>query len=415
MKRSSVLLLVCFLVALLTCCKRKMPVEDVIAQADSSVVEVRGFQANNRTMLGAGFIIDSKGLIVTNYHVIRDAARIEVTLSNGKAYPVLGVVDYNYNDVGYPDFAILKIEADTDLAALSLGNEKELKPGETVVTIGNPIAYAHTPSVGNFAQHRQLDSVAYLQITAPISHGNSGGPLLNLFGEVIGINTLGDERGQNLNFALSVQYIKDALDKQGHSVRYTVSDVLAMQKKRDLDQFEKQFTTYEHPQKLFSMLYPRGWQIYQSDRWRYGIDPDTSYVQTSIFAPTGAYNPETGYLAGGIRVMFYRPPSGRVWKGILNRWPVAFKRKTLDANNGFAFTDSSVITLDQIPTQLYTAIGRNENISEIELDRFIVSAQPNYLLSVELACPNSQSQAYDMYYRAILQSFRFGLERGTLP
>ncbi|WP_460965166.1 S1C family serine protease [Spirosoma litoris] len=415
MKLSAVLLVLCLSVELVACWKRKMPVEDVIAQADSSVVEVKGYQANNRTMLGTGFVIDSKGLIVTNYHVIRDAERIEVTLSNGRTYPVLGVVDYNYSDPGYPDFAILKIDAETDLAALPLGNDDELKSGETVVTIGNPIAYAHTPSVGNFAQRRQLDSVAYLQITAPISHGNSGGPLLNLYGEVVGINTLGDERGQNLNFALSVQYIKDALNKQGHAVRYTVNDVLAMQKKRDTEQFEKLFTTYEHPQKLFSMLYPRGWQTYQGSHWRYGVDPDTSYVYTCVFAPEGAYNSETGYLAGGIRVIFYQPPSGRVWSGILNRWPAAFKRRTLEANNGFAFTDSSVITLDQIPTRLYTAIGRNENISEIELDRFIVSGHPNYLLSVELACPNSQSQVYDTYYRAILQSFRFGLERGSAP
>ncbi|MVM34497.1 trypsin-like serine protease [Spirosoma sp. HMF4905] len=415
MKLSSILVVVSFLVALVACGPRKMDVEDVIAHADTAVVEVRGFQANNRSMLGAGFIINAKGLIVTNYHVIRDAERIEVTLSNGQTYPVLGIVDYNYNDAGYPDFAILKIDASTDLPGLPLGDDKKLKPGETVVTIGNPIAYAHTPSVGNFAQHRQLDSVAYLQITAPISHGNSGGPLLNLYGEVVGINTLGDERGQNLNFALSVQYIKEALDKQGSSVRYTVSDVLALQKKRDAEQFEKLFTTYEHPQKLFSMLYPRGWKTFQNDRWRYGVDPDTSYVQTCVFAPDGAYNAETGYLAGGIRVIFYRPSSGRVWNGILNRWPVAFKRRTLDANNGFAFTDSSVINLDQIPTRLYTAIGRNENISEIELDRFLVSAQPNYLLSIELACPNSQSQIYDTYYRAILQSFRFGLDRGTLP
>ncbi|GAB4017969.1 hypothetical protein GCM10028808_51020 [Spirosoma migulaei] len=392
-----------------------MPVEDVIAQADTSVVEVRGFQANNRSMLGAGFIIDLKGLIVTNYHVIRDAERIEVTLANGQTYPVLGIVDYNYNDVGYPDFAILKIDVSTDLPALPLGNDKALKPGETVVTIGNPIAYAHTPSVGNFAQHRQLDSVSYLQISAPISHGNSGGPLLNLYGQVIGMNTMIDERGQNLNFALSVQYIKDALDKNGHSVRFTVGEVLALQKKRDEKQFEKLFTSYVHPEKLFSMLYPRGWQTYQSDGWRYGTDPDTSYVQTSIFAPEGAYNPETGYLAGGIRVTFYRPPSGRIWTGILTRWPAIFRRRTLEANNGFAFTDSAVINVDQIPTRLYTAIGRNENVSEIELDRFIVSAQPNYLLSVELACPNSQSQAYDTYYRAILQSFQFGLEGGSLP
>lgn len=413
MRLLSVVLAISTLFTLNGCGSQKMAVEEVIAQSDTAVVVVKGFQANDRTMLGAGFVVDSKGLIVTNYHVIRDAERIEVTLSNGQTYPVLGIVDYNFSDPGTPDFAILKIDPPADLPALPLGDDHKLKPGETVVTIGNPIAYTHTPSVGNFAQHRQLDSVSYIQITAPISHGNSGGPLLNLYGEVVGINTLVDDRGQNLNFALSIQYIKDAIDRYGHSTRLTVQDVLALQQKRDANQFAQLFSSYEDPRKLFSMLYPRGWQTYTSEQWRYGVDPDTSYVQTCVIAAPGSYNPKTGYLSGGIRVTFYQPPSGRVWSGILNRWSSAFKRRTLDFNNGFAFTDSANFTLDRVPSLLYTAIGRNENVSEIELDRFIVSAQPNYLLSIELACPNSQAQQYDQYYRAILQSFRFGLKRGT--
>lgn len=413
MKLLVALLSAASLLVIQSCGTKKMEVEDVVALTDTSVVVIHGYGASNQSMLGAGFIIESSGLIATNYHVIKDAERIDVTLSNGQTYPVIGIVDFNYSDPGYPDFAILKIDAPTDLPALPLGDDKKLRPGESVVTIGNPIAYTHTPSDGIFAQLRRMDSINYVQITAPISPGNSGGPLLNRYGEVVGINTFHDRRGQNLNFALSVQYLKDALTNHGHTVRFTVNDVLAMQKKRNNEQFTALFAPYEHPQKLFSMLYPRDWKTYQHNRWEYNDDPDSTYIQTSIFAPPGAFNPETGYLASGIRVMFFRPRNGYVWNGIIDRWPAAFKQRMLRMNHGFAFTDSLSIALDQIPSRLYTAIGRNENVSEVELDRFIISAQPNYLLSIEFACPNSQANAYDQYYEVIQKSFRFGLEGGT--
>lgn len=410
--------ILCLLLDLMGCAPRKLSVEEVIQQANPAVVSVVSFRDQKEHSSGTGFIIDERGLVVTNYHVIKGADALTVRLADGKTFPVLGVVDYNLDEDGYPDFALLKIDSEATLPILPIGDPSQLIAGERVVTIGDPIGYTHSVSSGDYSGARTFqarnnhDSTVYLQTTAPISPGNSGGPLLNLYGEVIGMNTFHIEKAQNLNFSLSIAYINAAIAKYGRSARFTVPEVLAQQQKRDAERFEQLFSTYDHPAKLFSLLRPRVWETYQNDYWRYSTDPDTSYVQTSVFAPKGAYNPETGYLSGGIRVILYRPRNGLFWStSMINRWPTAFKRRTLDGNNGFAFTpDSTSFELDHVPAMMYKAIGENGNIREIEVDRFIVSARGSYLLSIELACPGSQQEAYDQYYQAILQSFRFGIK-----
>ncbi|GAA4416336.1 hypothetical protein GCM10023187_47680 [Nibrella viscosa] len=414
---------ICLWLLMGACSPQKMSVEEVIRKADPAVVSISSLQNLKPFSSGTGFIIDAQGLIATNYHVIRNADAVVVKLANGKTFPVLGVVDYNFDEEGYPDFALLKIDPDETLPVLPMGDPAKLVPGERVVTIGDPIGFSHSVSSGDYSGARvftavnRLDSVTYLQTTAPISPGNSGGPLLNLYGEVVGINTFHNRLGQNLNFSLSVAHINDAMIRHGHSARFTLAEVLAKQKARDEEQFKRYFTLYNHPSNLFSMLYPRHWKTYQYQYWRYATDPDTSYVQSSVIAPEGAYNPQTGYLSGGIRVIFYQPRSGQVWtQNMVNRWGTAFKRRTLANNDGFAFTpDSAAIALDNIPARMYKAIGQNGNVREIEVDRFIVVSQPNYLLSIELACPSSQQADYDQYYAAILQSFRFGIRSGTWP
>lgn len=408
-----------------SCGRQPKTVEEVVAQADPAVVSVVSFRDQKELGSGTGFIIDERGLIVTNYHVIQDADALTVRLANGRTFPVLGVVDYNLSSTSSPDFALLKIDADTTLATLPLGDPTKLKPGAQVVTLGDPLGFTHSMSSGNFSGARvfrsedQRDSATYLQTTAPISPGNSGGPLLNLYGEVVGVNTFHRSDGQNLNFSLAITHVKDALAKHGRSVRFTVPEVLAQQQKREQEQFAQLFTNYEHPAKLFSMLRPRDWETHYENYWRYAADPDTSYVRTSVIAPPGAYDSTSSsrYLHGGIRINVYQPENGRFWsRAMIQRWATAFKRRTLASNEGFAFTpDSTAITLGNLPAMLYKAVGENTNVREVEVDRFIVAAQPNYLISIELASPGSQQEAYYQYYRAILQSFRYGLPPGTLP
>jgi serine protease Do len=137
---------------------------------------------------GAGFIIDSSGIVVTNNHVVKDAKTISVTLSNGTSYPakVLGTDPKT-------DLAVLKISAGHPLPYVELGDSSAVQPGEWVVALGNPFGLDETVTAGIVsALGRDIGDGPYdkfIQIDAPINEGNSGGPLFDQRGQVIGINT----------------------------------------------------------------------------------------------------------------------------------------------------------------------------------------------------------------------------------
>ncbi|MEM2728745.1 MAG: trypsin-like peptidase domain-containing protein, partial [Candidatus Bathyarchaeia archaeon] len=141
--------------------------------------------------IGSGFIFDERGYILTNYHVVEDAERIIVTLTDGRTFEAKFVGGY----VGL-DIAILKIEADK-LVATDLGDSDKVKVGQRVFAIGNPFGLAGGPTVTSgiiSAVKRTIYSERgifrdLIQTDAAINPGNSGGPLVNVNGEVIGINT----------------------------------------------------------------------------------------------------------------------------------------------------------------------------------------------------------------------------------
>ncbi len=137
---------------------------------------------------GSGFLIEADGHIVTNHHVIEDAAEIAVTLHNGKTYSA----EVKGSDPK-TDLALLKIEADEDLPVVAWGDSDAARMGNWVLAIGNPFGLSSTLTVGVIsALARDIRSGpfdAYIQTDASINRGNSGGPLFNLDGEVIGVNT----------------------------------------------------------------------------------------------------------------------------------------------------------------------------------------------------------------------------------
>ncbi len=140
---------------------------------------------------GSGVIIDAKGYILTNFHVVDGADSIQVVLASGTPMPATLVGGDQFSDM-----AVLKVDG-TLPAAAELGNSDALKPGETVIAIGSPLGdFKNTVTVGVIsATGRTLDTGAgylmegLIQTDAAINHGNSGGPLVNLAGQVIGINT----------------------------------------------------------------------------------------------------------------------------------------------------------------------------------------------------------------------------------
>ncbi len=140
--------------------------------------------------MGTGVIIDARGFILTNYHVVENVETIQVTLSDHRSF----VARLASND-SVSDLAVIKIDADRPLPVIPCGVSSDLMPGETVIALGNAFGYEHSVTRGIISSlHREVQVSAtqkyhdLIQTDACINPGNSGGPLLNIDGEMIGIN-----------------------------------------------------------------------------------------------------------------------------------------------------------------------------------------------------------------------------------
>jgi len=152
---------------------------------------------------GTGFIIDPDGYILTNHHVIEGADRIAVRLADGRSLRADRVGSDPDTDI-----ALIKVSSPRPLPHAVLGDSDTLRVGEWVLAIGNPLAYEHTVTVGvvSFIGRKLFDSSLdrYIQTDAAINFGNSGGPLINARGEVIGINAAISSRASNIGFAVPI-------------------------------------------------------------------------------------------------------------------------------------------------------------------------------------------------------------------
>jgi serine protease Do len=152
---------------------------------------------------GSGFLIDRAGFILTNNHVIEAAQRITVTLADGRSFraEVVGA------DAAI-DVALLHVQGPPDFPAAPLGNSDDLRVGEWVCAIGNPLGYVHSVTVGvvSFIGRKLFDPSLddYIQTDAAINFGNSGGPLINTRGEVVGINSAVSSRTSSIGFAVPI-------------------------------------------------------------------------------------------------------------------------------------------------------------------------------------------------------------------
>ncbi len=175
---------------------------------------------------GSGFIISEDGYILTNNHVIEDADKIRVNLTDDDT-------DYKAEVVGTDpptDLALIKITADHKLPTIPLGDSDSLRVGDWVIAVGNPYYYEHTVTVGVVsAKGRKLYELSrdyslddFIQTDAAINFGNSGGPLLNLNGEVVGVNSAISSVGQGIGFAVPISTAKEILPQlraSGHVSR----------------------------------------------------------------------------------------------------------------------------------------------------------------------------------------------------
>ncbi|MDQ6907755.1 MAG: trypsin-like peptidase domain-containing protein, partial [Chloroflexota bacterium] len=159
------------------------------------------------TGLGSGVIYDKAGYILTNNHVVEGATAIDVELADGSRVDATLVGRDPSNDV-----AVVKIDPAKVTAVAELGDSSVVKPGQPVVAIGSPEALENSVTEGIVSGvNRQVDNyVGLIQTDAAINHGNSGGPLINAYGQVIGLNTLGirDNNAVGLNFAIPINKAK---------------------------------------------------------------------------------------------------------------------------------------------------------------------------------------------------------------
>jgi serine protease Do len=207
------------------------PLADLVENVQQSVVSIsvdivsrgRFFDFTDEGS-GTGIIISNDGYIVTNYHVIQNTSDIEVSISDGRNYSaeIVGL------DV-LTDLAVIKIEAD-NLSTIKFGESRALRPGDWVFTIGNALGLRGGPSVtfgiisgvGRTVQTERGDLYDMIQTDAAINQGNSGGPLVNDEGEVIGINTAVYSGAQGIGFSVSssvAQPVINSLIKEGKVTR----------------------------------------------------------------------------------------------------------------------------------------------------------------------------------------------------
>jgi S1-C subfamily serine protease len=170
---------------------------------------------NRSVNIGTGFIFDPRGYILTNEHVVHGASRIMVR-AYGRKNPVRATVvgsDYKH------DIAILKAPVPTPSTVLKVARSKAAHVGEWVLAIGSPLGLDHSVTVGIISaveRPMRIGDREYpnlLQTDAAINRGNSGGPLINLRGEVVGMNTAVSQSSQGIGFAISADVLKDTIQR----------------------------------------------------------------------------------------------------------------------------------------------------------------------------------------------------------
>ncbi|MFM7102277.1 MAG: transglutaminase family protein [Verrucomicrobiota bacterium] len=182
--------------------------EEISRRFSASVVVInsRGREGAG-TGVGAGFVVDAAGLVASSLHVIGEARPVSVRLADGRSVEVTGIHGFDRP----ADLVVLRVAA-TNLPALQLGDSDALQPGVEVVALGHPLGLDHSVVQGVVSGLRELEGLPMLQLALPIEPGNSGGPVLDRQGRVLGIVNAKSLLTRNLGFGTPVKHLRTLLE-----------------------------------------------------------------------------------------------------------------------------------------------------------------------------------------------------------
>ena len=202
-----------FCVSALPCQAQELP--QIVKKIAPSTVIILTYDKDGEIIgQGSGFFISSDGNIITNRHVLADAHRAEVKTADGKVYPITRIVAENKD----ADIVRASVGVTPPVSTLSLSSSIP-EVGGRIAVIGNPLGLEQTVSDGIVSAVREIPEFGKIyQITAPISPGSSGSPVVNMKGEVIGVATFQFVEGQNLNFAIPSEHISRLKAEKGKSL-----------------------------------------------------------------------------------------------------------------------------------------------------------------------------------------------------
>ena len=248
-----------------------------IQVASNSVIMLSCYDKDGKLYAtGSAFAAFEEGIFVTNCHVIEDEVySIKAQMETGLEFNISFVVAYDDEK----DLAILRTEAKTGLEPLPLGSISALERAEKVIAIGSPLGLINTISFGLYSGTiKNENEQTFLQFSAPISHGSSGGALFNNKGEVIGITSASFTEGQNLNLAIPIEDAVDLWEKRDETTILTIPEfynlfipALPLEVKEEIDKGIIGFEEFVREKKIaeqlglkdtFNDLLTKGYRLY---------------------------------------------------------------------------------------------------------------------------------------------------------
>lgn len=231
--------------------------KQILQKESPAIVTVYAVDKDHKPFaLGTGFIVRPNGVVVTNFHVVKGAYDAQIKMKDGEIYDNVTVLDYDERR----DVIVLKIRA-LDQPTVTLGDSSTVEAGDRAYAIGNPEGYEYTISDGLISGVRVIEGTQQLQITVPISHGSSGGPLYNMYGQVIGITAAGYMEGaENLNFAVPIKYVLAMLESPPKNM--TLAQLFPAQPAQTAQPAQPEGPPhYVDPEGWLELTFPASWEL----------------------------------------------------------------------------------------------------------------------------------------------------------